>query len=440
MNLKLTIPLILSAFFAQACTSFSDSSPSANSASAPSVSESNSALPSSTPSIPTTERKNFLAYGSGAFVIGKTSQYDRTWQAVNILDESPKYGWSSDGGDIGTQSISIELAAPTILKSIVFDTAQVDGEDVAAKDVTVEVSETSATEGFREILSTSLKNKEDNQEFTTKEAIRGQWVRVNFKSNYGSPKYNSVMEVRGYGEQLPPAPLENVSGTYKSDFGDFHIKQEGTSISGCYEYDGGLLDGGIEDRVMKLQWSEAGGSDSRGPAMMSFSKDGKMFAGVWSDGSFEKGFGGEWSGTKISDKVGSCSHRNDLDGEKTAQNRIEKNLAEDGRAVLYGINFNFNSDSIRAESKPTLDQIAEVLKANNDWKMTIEGHTDFVGGESFNKTLSERRAEAVKVYLTSAGIESSRLSSAGLGLSKPIATNDTEAGRAQNRRVELVKQ
>jgi hypothetical protein len=142
------------------------------------------------------------------------------------------------------------------LKSLVFDTALVDGADVGAKDITVEVSNTSADAGFREILSASLKNTQDDQEFPVKEAVSGQWVRVNFKSNHGSPKYNSVMEIRGFGEQEAPAPLENVSGTYTTPYGDFHITQDGTSVSGCYEFDEGIIDGGVENRMMKLTWQE----------------------------------------------------------------------------------------------------------------------------------------------------------------------------------------
>jgi OmpA-OmpF porin, OOP family len=86
-----------------------------------------------------------------------------------------------------------------------------------------------------------------------------------------------------------------------------------------------------------------------------------------------------------------------------------------------------------------LNQVLSVLKAKADWKMTIEGHTDNIGGEAFNKTLSDKRANAVKNYLVKNGIEATRLTASGIGLSKPIATNDTEAGRSQNRRVELVK-
>lgn len=440
MKNSLSLPLILVCLLGLACSNFTGGDTASNTASneaapTPTV----TASPSSEAQV-ASDRKNLLALGSGAFVINKTSQYDRVWQAVNALDESKKFGWSSDGQNPNAQSFTIELAAPTTLKSMVFDTALVDGADVGAKDVTVEVSNTSADAGFREILSASLKNTQDDQEFPVEEAVSGQWVRVNFKSNYGSPKYNSVMEIRGFGEQETPAPLENVSGTYSTEYGNFHVKQDGTSVSGCYEFDEGIFDGGIESRLMKLTWQENGATKQKGPAMMSFSKDGKQFVGVWSTDTFENGLSGEWNGKKISDKVGNCPHRKDLDGGKPGQDTLAKSLTEDGRALVYGINFDFNSDKIKQESKAPLDQIVAVLKQNAGWKMLIEGHTDNIGGDAFNRDLSAKRAAAVKAFLVAAGIEDGRLSVSGLGMSKPIGSNETEHGRAQNRRVELVKQ
>ncbi|MCF8295834.1 MAG: OmpA family protein, partial [Bacteroidales bacterium] len=68
----------------------------------------------------------------------------------------------------------------------------------------------------------------------------------------------------------------------------------------------------------------------------------------------------------------------------------------------------------------------------------IHGHTDNVGGDAFNKDLSERRAAAVKEYLISKGIASERMSNQGFGMSRPVAANDTEEGRARNRRTEFV--
>lgn len=108
------------------------------------------------------------------------------------------------------------------------------------------------------------------------------------------------MEIRGFGEQFTKTPLANASGTYATTYGDFHIKQEGTSVIGCYEFgQGALLKGGIEDRVMTLDWSEDNGNRS-GPAVMVFTADGQKMVGLW----WHKGDdilrtpGSEWNGTK----------------------------------------------------------------------------------------------------------------------------------------------
>ncbi|MEM7416645.1 MAG: OmpA family protein [Gemmatimonadota bacterium] len=100
-----------------------------------------------------------------------------------------------------------------------------------------------------------------------------------------------------------------------------------------------------------------------------------------------------------------------------------------------GILFDFDSDRLRGESTPTLDELRRVLEDHGDLSVTIEGHTDSAGDDAYNQALSERRAQAVVDYLVEAGIDASRLDSAGMGESHPVGENDTEAGRQQNRRV-----
>lgn len=91
-------------------------------------------------------------------------------------------------------------------------------------------------------------------------------------------------------------------------------------------------------------------------------------------------------------------------------------------------------------SETVLSQIAKVLQENPKLELIIEGHTDNVGGAQFNLELSRKRAEAVKRWLVDkAGISEVRLTTVGYGLSRPIADNSTEEGRAKNRRVELVR-
>ena len=81
--------------------------------------------------------------------------------------------------------------------------------------------------------------------------------------------------------------------------------------------------------------------------------------------------------------------------------------------------------------------MVSILKDNASFKLQIDGHTDFVGKDEYNQTLSEQRAASVRAYLISQGIAESRISSAGYGESRPVADNNTTAGKALNRRVEM---
>jgi len=114
-------------------------------------------------------------------------------------------------------------------------------------------------------------------------------------------------------------------------------------------------------------------------------------------------------------------------------------LAGEGRIVTHGILFDTGSDVIKPESGPTLRSILALLNEDPGLRFAIEGHTDDQGGPKVNGPLSEKRAEAVKAWLVKQGIAAGRLTSKGLGQSKPLDTNDTAEGRANNRRVEFVK-
>lgn len=120
---------------------------------------------------------------------------------------------------------------------------------------------------------------------------------------------------------------------------------------------------------------------------------------------------------------------------------IEQDLLKNKKAVVYGIYFDYNSDQIKKESEPVLREIAEAMKSNPDWKLIVDGHTDSIGGDAYNLSLSRRRAAAVKQALVDRfQIGGDRLLTDGFGMRRPVDRNDTLEGRAHNRRVELSRE
>ncbi|QQO33340.1 DUF4892 domain-containing protein [Bradyrhizobium diazoefficiens] len=117
---------------------------------------------------------------------------------------------------------------------------------------------------------------------------------------------------------------------------------------------------------------------------------------------------------------------------------IAKGLEASGKVALYGILFEFNKATIKPESRPTLDAVAKFLKEHPTQNVALTGHTDNIGGLEFNMRLSQMRAEAIAMDLSQTyGIEAGRMVTKGFGSQAPADSNDTEDGRAKNRRVEL---
>ena len=119
---------------------------------------------------------------------------------------------------------------------------------------------------------------------------------------------------------------------------------------------------------------------------------------------------------------------------------MARSLADTGKIALYGIHFDTDKDTLRPDSKPTLDEIGRLMSTDPQMRLRIVGHTDNQGASDYNLDLSRRRAAAVLRALTEQyHIAAARLDSFGSGLYAPVASNATDDGRAKNRRVELVK-
>lgn len=132
-----------------------------------------------------------------------------------------------------------------------------------------------------------------------------------------------------------------------------------------------------------------------------------------------------------------CQGKSMAKDEVTA---MRGDLAQKGHFALYGIHFATESARLTAASDPTLAQMVTLMKAQPDLKVYIVGNTDDTGTLAHNLTLSQARAEAVVKALAGRGIPASRMAAKGIASYAPVASNRTEAGRAKNRRVELVEQ
>jgi outer membrane protein OmpA-like peptidoglycan-associated protein len=157
--------------------------------------------------------------------------------------------------------------------------------------------------------------------------------------------------------------------------------------------------------------------------------------------------GGTWVAVEASELTGDSQYvftsvvAEEMKQEMTSDAKAwADEINKSGHAAVYGIEFDTGKATLRPESEKVLAQVAALLKSESDWKMKIEGHTDSTGTKQGNQVLSQQRAAAVVAWLVKDGITASRLTAVGVGDSKPIADNGTDAGRARNRRVELVKQ
>jgi len=119
---------------------------------------------------------------------------------------------------------------------------------------------------------------------------------------------------------------------------------------------------------------------------------------------------------------------------------LDDNLSATGHVAVYGIYFDTGKSDLKPESDGALKEIAGLLARNPSLALHVVGHTDNMGGLEANMDLSARRAAAVVAALAASGVSASRLRASGVGPLAPVASNATEAGRARNRRVELVAQ
>src|SRR4051812_38690786 len=376
--------------------------------------------------------ENLAGLGAGAVVVVRPTPADANGEAWFLLDEDLRTGWTSlDGKHL--EPAVIELPDRSVIRTVQFDTGRVEIDGRLPRRVLVEMSDTSATDGFKPIADVTLAaDMKDGQAFKTTADVPGRWIRLSVKSMH-APDHTiaQLMEFRAFGDRLTHNAAAPVTGTYQIEGGPLlHLKQDGSRVTGCFEGDGGgAVEGGLEGRTLRFSWKLA---TDEGPAIAVFGTD-ASFAGYWkTNGAEPNAVITVVDVKKKSAAPGDCPNWHNADP-------IGAELKKSGRVRLYGINFDSDSDVLRPESTSTLDSVAATLKKDPSLQITIEGHTDSTSTPQHNQQLSEKRAVAVKTYLVGAGIDGARLSTAGFGATKPVATNDSAIGRAEDRRVELVR-
>ena len=134
-------------------------------------------------------------------------------------------------------------------------------------------------------------------------------------------------------------------------------------------------------------------------------------------------------------------HQMDQQAKELEQNIPGATVERVGEGIQVtfasGLLFGFDSDVVRGDARSNLNELARSLDKYDESNLLIVGHTDAVGRESYNQDLSERRAESATGYLISQGVDRNRVDTRGLGETEPVATNETDSGRAKNRRVEV---
>ncbi len=337
----------------------------------------------------------------------------------------------------------IELPAPTVFEA--FEVPEI-GEFGPARGrhigrVRIEGSNEGPEGDFQPLTTFDVQvDQGAPQRFGVTDAPPVRWLRVSFETRILPAPTDTdpytFAELVGVGRQDPieTAP-DAFTGSWRlrrtgiNDVPGQNILvlvQDGTEVRGC--------------RLWGGQRAEVTGSMEHGVARMVFDPSGAnggepVLARVTSEGDF---VGARMTGSMI--PMWASPDPGVADAcpvELEASDPIADALADGSVAILYGIHFDVDSDVLRSDATPALERLLAALEATGELAVTIEGHTDSDGGDEHNLDLSLRRARSVVAWLVERGVAEARLEAEGLGESRPVADNDSSAGRALNRRVEV---
>jgi len=338
----------------------------------------------------------------------------------------------------------VELPALTTFQSFAVPEVGASGalKGNHVKTVEIEASSEGPGTGFAPLARFQIESgNKAAQEWPVEKPRAVRWLKVRFLDR-ATPPANDVdsayfSELMGYGtrEARPPAPnaftgVWNLRRGWDMSPNLIELRQHGSEISGCQVVGGqqGTVSGSLVDGVARLVTTiTQGGRKVHTPSLAVVTSEGELH-GV---SSLPAGLM-PFSGTPAPQgTITPCSQAPEPPNPVSAA--LEAGLT----AILYGIHFDVDSDVLRSDARPALEQILAALEKNADISVIIEGHTDSDGSDAHNLDLSRRRAQSVVKWLTERKVAATRLTPRDKGETEPLADNESSAGRAMNRRVEV---
>lgn len=385
---------------------------------------------------------DLLSVSAGASVHNVTSEYNSGTLAFNLLYDDPRGIWKGDTTYATPQFAVYELAGEARVTHV---GVSAPGSTDWAAGQSVQVQLGAGPQGpWTDLLTTKLVL--DVFEWVEiPQQPTGRYVRVGLpaRASDDTPPV-LVGDVKVAGSFLAPVPLVNVAGPWNGGWllGTFRLIQDGASLKGCFA-DGRQLVGTVDGRVATLRFATAAGVESTAEFVLNDAPLQDALIQYYDDpsGPPTQAHGGFDRLDEVACTIeGEATNPGEVGPGGGAADPIEVALENTGKALIYDLLFDFNRSNLRAESGPVLDRIASLLVEHPDWRLSVEGHTDNVGGNGYNLRLSEERARATVAALIGRGVAAARLSAVGHGAGMPVADNSTSGGRARNRRVELVRQ
>ena len=378
------------------------------------------------------EEVDALASLSGARAVDADGKPTR--EASALLDEQPETQYEPLVE--GLQPLLLQLAEPYDLTrlEVINSRDEEDSPGLSVKRLRVEHGP--GPQGPWALVAELELEKGAQPQSKPVSVKKARYLRVTLLENHGNGQWYGLSRLRAWGRRSVARKID-FTGAWATDFGQMRLTQVGQRVTGCYaggtEGKVGLntVEGTVEGSAFFGTWRESQKDATGYTGTMAFAltQEGDV-SGVWGNDETGAVRDARWDGKRLPKATLTC--------DKPEADLAEE-LARKGRVVLRGILFDAGKDTPRPESQPVLEALAAALQASPEGTYRLECHTDDWGGEDSSQALSERRAARVKAWLVDKGVPAERLQARGLGMSQPTLPNDSEAGRAANRRVEVVR-